>query len=72
MATRSSTATTPERLATTDEVADYLGVPAKTLLQWRYWGQGPDFIKVGRYVRYDWNDVRKWLVGRKKAAAGVP
>jgi predicted DNA-binding transcriptional regulator AlpA len=26
------------------------------------------YIKMGRYLRFDWNDVRAWLVRHKKAA----
>ena len=51
----------PEQLATPEQVADYLQVPVKTLAQWRYLEIGPQYRKVGRHVRYDWADVRKWL-----------
>jgi predicted DNA-binding transcriptional regulator AlpA len=60
----------PEQLATCAEVAELLGIPEATLTQWRYLRVGPDFIKVGRYVRYDWADVRRWLATRKTAAGG--
>lgn len=43
------------------EVAEYLGVPERTLTQWRYLGKGPKFIPVGRHIRYRWNDVEQWL-----------
>ena len=55
-----------ERLADSEEVADFLGVPAKTLAQWRYLGQGPRFHKVGRFVRYRWADVEKWLAAQSR------
>ncbi|MFI6068224.1 helix-turn-helix transcriptional regulator [Micromonospora sp. NPDC051227] len=48
-------------LATPGEVGVYLGVPEKTLTQWRYLRKGPRFTKVGRHVRYRWNDVEAWL-----------
>lgn len=48
-------------LAEPQEVADYLLVPKATLAQWRYLGQGPRFMKVGRFVRYRWSDVEAWL-----------
>ena len=41
------------------EVADFLGVPVTTLYQWRYHGLGPKSRRVGRYIRYDPNDVRE-------------
>jgi excisionase family DNA binding protein len=48
-------------LATTEEVAEYLGMPRRTLDQWRHVGKGPRFSKVGKHVRYRWADVEKWL-----------
>lgn len=48
-------------LATTAEVAEYLGIPPHTLVQWRYRGTGPRYIRVGKHVRYRWPDVDKWL-----------
>ena len=57
-----------ERLADPEEVADFLGVPAKTLAQWRYLGHGPRFHKVGRFVRYRWADVEKWLAAQSRTS----
>jgi excisionase family DNA binding protein len=48
-------------LAAPPQVAAYLGVPEPTLTEWRYKGKGPQFIKVGRHVRYRWSDVEDWL-----------
>lgn len=56
-------------LATTEEVAAYLGVPPRTLQRWRYRGTGPRWAPVGRHVRYDWADVEKWFDSQAKAAA---
>src|SRR6266851_5180248 len=50
-----------ERLFSAEEVAGYLGVPVKTLFQWRYKGVGPRGLRVGRHVRYRSNDVEAWL-----------
>ncbi len=55
------------RLATPAEVADYLQVPLKTLYQWRYHQKGPRAYRVGRHLRYRWEDVETWLTS---AAAG--
>jgi excisionase family DNA binding protein len=54
----------PQPLASTAEVADMLGVPEKTLVEWRYHGKGPEYLKVGRYVRYSWSAVNAWLATR--------
>ncbi|MFJ4331203.1 helix-turn-helix transcriptional regulator [Streptomyces sp. NPDC088935] len=48
-------------LATPAEVAKYLGVPVKTLYQWKYRGIGPNVHKVGRHLRYRWAEVDAWL-----------
>jgi predicted DNA-binding transcriptional regulator AlpA len=43
------------------EVADYLGVAANTLKQWRHRNIGPKYIKIGGYAKYRWSDVDAWL-----------
>jgi predicted DNA-binding transcriptional regulator AlpA len=43
------------------EVAAYLDVPPSTLHQWRHRGTGPKASKVGRWLRYRWEDVESWL-----------
>ncbi|MGH2596177.1 MAG: helix-turn-helix transcriptional regulator [Actinomycetota bacterium] len=49
------------RLATPIEVGAYLQVPVKTLYAWRYEGKGPRARRVGRHLRYSWEDVDAWL-----------
>jgi excisionase family DNA binding protein len=49
------------RLATPIEVAAYLHVLVKTLYAWRYEGKGPRAHRVGRHLRYRWEDVEAWL-----------
>lgn len=50
-----------EHLLSVQELAEFLQVPIATLYQWRHLGRGPRVIKVGRYLRYDMNDVQEWL-----------
>jgi hypothetical protein len=52
---------TPADLFDTDVLADELGVPARTLQDWRYRRIGPPFVKVGALVRYRRADVDRWL-----------
>ena len=52
------------RLLWADEVAGLLGVPVKTLYQWRYKGIGPAGVRVGRHLRYRAVDVEAWVEGR--------
>jgi predicted DNA-binding transcriptional regulator AlpA len=49
-----------ERLWTVDDVSAYLGVPVRTLYQWRWRRQGPPVKKIGRHLRYDPRAVRAW------------
>jgi excisionase family DNA binding protein len=53
-----------EALATVGEVAAYLRVPPKTVYQWRYSGLGPPAYRVGRHLRFRWEDVEVWLSKR--------
>jgi excisionase family DNA binding protein len=48
-------------LATSEQVAEHLGVPVRTLETWAYRKAGPKYLKVGRHRRYRWSDVEKWL-----------
>jgi excisionase family DNA binding protein len=50
-----------EPLLSPDEVAVFLGIPVKTLYQWRYKGVGPRGLRIGRHVRYRSADVEAWL-----------
>lgn len=61
--------TTQRALGTTLDVAAFLGVPEKTLIQWRWLRKGPKHIPVGRHVRYRWSDVEKWLDEQAQGAA---
>ena len=48
-----------DRLLTQTDVAAWLGVPARTLGQWRYRRVGP--LRIGRHVRYRPEDIYAWL-----------
>ena len=56
-------------LATSREVAEYLGVPPRTLDNWAYWGTGPRYAKIGRHRRYRWDDVETYVSAQVKDAA---
>jgi predicted DNA-binding transcriptional regulator AlpA len=56
-------------LASIQEVSTYLGVPAATLHAWRYRKTGPRGSKVGRHVRYRWEDVERWLDEQARTVA---
>lgn len=60
--------TSVERLWTVEDVSAYLGVPVKTLYQWKWRGEGPPVRKLGRHLRYDPAKVRAWVDGLAEAA----
>jgi predicted DNA-binding transcriptional regulator AlpA len=56
-------------LWTAADMAHFLGVPVKTLYQWKWRGEGPPWKKVGRHLRYDPAEVRKWVESLGSEAA---
>jgi excisionase family DNA binding protein len=59
----------PERYLTPLDVADLFGVPVETVYQWRRKGTGPRGFRVGRHLRFDPEDVRRWVAEQMEAAA---
>lgn len=57
-----------QKLLTTKELAKYLGIGESTLLQYRFDGTGPAYIKLGHLVRYRMSDVEAWLAKRTEQA----
>jgi predicted DNA-binding transcriptional regulator AlpA len=55
---------TMEKLYKTTEVADVLGIAPNTLEIWRIRGDGPKFVKCGRYVRYRRQDIEEYIERR--------
>ncbi|MEJ7832908.1 MAG: helix-turn-helix domain-containing protein [Nocardioides sp.] len=49
-------------LWTTDEVANYLGVPKQTIYCWRTSGYGPQGFRVGKHLRWRAATVIAWTV----------
>jgi len=49
------------------QVADMLCQSVRTIQKWRVTGNGPDFYKLGRSVRYRLSDVLAWADARRKA-----
>lgn len=57
------------RLWTVEDVAEYLGVPVKTLYDWRTRDYGPKGKRVGKYLRYKADDVIAWFEALDTEAA---
>jgi predicted DNA-binding transcriptional regulator AlpA len=43
------------------EAAEFLGVKAATLQQWRFYGKGPRYVKFGRAVRYPVAELERFV-----------
>jgi excisionase family DNA binding protein len=56
-------------LATVKDLAEYAGVPVKTVYEWNYRGTGPKAIRVGRYLRFRWDDIESWIERNSADAA---
>ena len=56
------------RLWSATEVAEYCGVPVSTVYAWRRRGVGPPAISVGKYLRFDPDDLRVWLDSRRRSS----
>ncbi|GFG78987.1 helix-turn-helix transcriptional regulator [Mycobacterium paragordonae] len=52
------------------EVAHWLNTTPGQLSQWRFHGEGPPFIKLGRAVRYSRSDVQAWLEANTRQQTG--
>ena len=59
-----------EQLISIDEPSDYLGVPVKTIYDWRLTGHGPCAIRVGRHLKYAISDVHEWLATQRETVPG--
>lgn len=57
-----------KRLLDTANAAAYLDMEQGTLENWRYRGQGPPWVHLGKLVRYDLKDLDKWIDDQKGAA----
>lgn len=45
-------------------LADYFGIPVRTVYSWRYRKEGPPAYRVGRHVRYRRSEVETWLAAQ--------
>ncbi|MCK7581560.1 MAG: helix-turn-helix domain-containing protein [Chromatiales bacterium] len=52
---------TIRRLLTERQAADKLAVSPRTLQNWRRYGEGPRFVKLGAAVRYVEGDIDAWI-----------
>jgi predicted DNA-binding transcriptional regulator AlpA len=55
----------PDRLLNQEAAATMIGVKIATLANWRHFGKGPKYIKVGRSAYYKISDIDSWLDSRR-------
>lgn len=67
-------ANAPEKLLTTDEVAQWLGIRRCTLEKARSTrlGDFPPYVRIGKAVRYQQKAVQAWLTSRTFNTDGSP
>jgi predicted DNA-binding transcriptional regulator AlpA len=58
----------PARLWTVHDVSAFLAVPVGTLYQWRVRGEGPPAMRLGRHLRFEPSEVRRWADSHHGAA----
>ena len=56
------------RYLRTKSAADYCGSAESTFEKLRVTGDGPPFIKIGRTVVYDLDDLDHWLSSKKRTS----
>jgi excisionase family DNA binding protein len=52
---------TDEPLLDLGWLSEFLGIPPRTIYNWRLRGEGPPAYRVGRHLRYHKSDVERWL-----------
>lgn len=56
-----------DRLLSTAEASELLGVREGTLRQWRHHNRGPASFRVGQAVKYRESTLTTWLTAQEKA-----
>ncbi|MCO1577656.1 helix-turn-helix domain-containing protein [Crossiella sp. SN42] len=57
------------KLWSVEDLSEFLGIPVNTLYQWRTKKYGPPGRRIGKYVKYDPDEVRAWFHAQPKAVA---
>ncbi|MCB8820912.1 helix-turn-helix transcriptional regulator [Microvirga rosea] len=60
----------PTEILTEREAAAYLKLSTKSLANGRVYGTGPEFVKLGRAVRYERAALDRWIArGRRRSTS---
>lgn len=68
MSTHALTDAGLDRLLTPQDVSEMLGIPVKTLANWRSERVGPLPLRIGCHVRYRATDLETWIEQRATRA----
>jgi len=49
-----------------EDLAEYLGIPKRTLYAWRYRGEGPTGYRLGGRIKFRPSDVEEWLCSHRE------
>ena len=60
-----------KELVTTEVAAKVVGLSPQTLAILRVEGGGPKYVKLGRSVRYDPEDLAAWIETNKRASTAA-
>ena len=61
----------PAEWVSPEELATELGIPVKTIYQWRYRRTGPKAHRIGRHVRFRRRDIETWLTAQADGQRGA-
>ena len=62
----------PEDVLNEKEMAALLRISIKSLQGWRYKGNGPKFLKLGRCVRYRRGDLQDFVLKALRSSTSDP
>jgi excisionase family DNA binding protein len=57
-----------DHLWSTEELAQFLGVPLKTIYAWRHRNLGPPAYRLGKHLRFRREDVEAWLQQKRPSS----
>ena len=53
------------KLLNITQLSEMINVKRKTIYDWVHKGQIPN-VKIGRLVRFDLNEIERWIKGKKR------
>jgi len=61
--------TIPRDWMSPQDLADWLGVPVKSIYVWRQTGRGPRGTRVGKHIRFSRQAIADWLAQQDSEGA---